>query len=854
MQGFFRFTFTYSGDEFISETCPIDWEGQVFGMERDQNLHGIFSQYDSSLRYYGEMLDFINTAYDIEGIDAEIVVKIEMLDDAKAWQEMYQGTLDLLSKRDFNLIDDATALSSYQSKFLYSEILLQPKNLSNLLFNRNDIPLSMRATKNIDGGALGNYGQFDDFDLALHSKVIVLASGVDMTSQGDNLVLPFRHGYPPPLIVVFFDKAINELKIAENTTTLEFNQVGETYQDLSPAFIIQEDDLIYDLHVRILGTVTQLGFALTTIDYKLRIYIASQNGGLSELLASCETTWANNNIGTIDVDLVFPNISLNKDEQVWVYWELEQSDNHGQLFYEPAFNFNFSQSLIQFKQSSTKPDSQGKAWLVYECLAKSLEIMTGQFDVLKSSFYGRLNSVPRLYPSNGNGSLLSLTNGHQIRGNVEGKALTFKFKELLSSLDSIDCIGMGIELENGIEKVVIENRKYFYQNEVLVNYKNVPKINVERAKNLYYNQVIIGFSKWENESFNSLDEFNTKTIRNNNFKAVQNKYQRLSKFLGSGYALEIVRREQFKENPTKGNKYDNSNFFIVIRDVNGKYKPEKNEDFGTVANLISPESSYNLRISPTRSFIKHSQWFNGSMLKKQLDNFDFAEGFGNYELITNLVNGNSSEQLTRNIHEGADFVANTLEAPIFTPDYAEFSVPFDMSFWLNLQEGVNRYKLIEFSDRDSNYYSGWIETLKLNISKMTFDYKVLLKASDFPIVPMVDIPPEPPVNVEVVTLPAFNPLCADANYDNSPRTDVLFNMSSFTGYGGIYVNYNILSGTIDFETFIDVNGVWVSVNVQTALTGNGTFVAPYNGELDFKIEMTKNNAPAGTLTICIVIA
>jgi hypothetical protein len=47
-------------------------------------------------------------------------------------------------------------------------------------------------------------------------------------------------------------------------------------------------------------------------------------------------------------------------------------------------------------------------------------------------------------------------------------------------------------------------------------------------------------------------------------RTVNNKYEKISKFVGAGDAIEEVRREQFKTDSSKGNEYDSDNFLICV--------------------------------------------------------------------------------------------------------------------------------------------------------------------------------------------------------------------------------------------------------------------------------------------------
>ena len=64
---------------------------------------------------------------------------------------------------------------------------------------------------------------------------------------------------------------------------------------------------------------------------------------------------------------------------------------------------------------TTSESSISKVSLLYETFAKICRLLTGQDNSFESNFFGRTDSEPDQYGSDGDGSLTTVTNGRNIR-------------------------------------------------------------------------------------------------------------------------------------------------------------------------------------------------------------------------------------------------------------------------------------------------------------------------------------------------------------------------------------------------------------------------------------------------------
>lgn len=91
-----------------------------------------------------------------------------------------------------------------------------------------------------------------------------------------------------------------------------------------------------------------------------------------------------------------------------------------------------------------------------------------------------------------------------------------------------------------------------------------------------------------------------------------------SDFIASGYSIEDVRRQQYAQTATNSYENDEDPFIISLRRNNDALIAETNEAFPKVENLISPATSYNLRLSPARMLLNWGKWLSGSFAFKSV--------------------------------------------------------------------------------------------------------------------------------------------------------------------------------------------------------------------------------------------
>ena len=237
---------------------------------------------------------------------------------------------------------------------------------------------------------------------------------------------------------------------------------------------------------------------------------------------------------------------------------------------EQYCNVTFSGNA-KFSIESTYPDTSAPVYLVNESLSRIAEAITDDQIRVYSDFFGRIDSQPYTASRDGEGSLLSITNGLLIRGQSlpDGSQppMSVSLKELYEALNAIYNIGMSIEPEQnpdrlGLYRLRIEPMQYFYPTSVILTCDNVDEISIENQQDRYVGIFRTGYSKWQGEQSGGLDDFMTKREYRTALSTSKNVLEKYCGFIGSSYAIETTRR--LSGVSTQDWRFDHENFLICL--------------------------------------------------------------------------------------------------------------------------------------------------------------------------------------------------------------------------------------------------------------------------------------------------
>ncbi len=669
----YYFKLGIDGDEIeISE--PIGWAEINMKGERDQEFHGYqfqFTDGQTKLKFdCAAGRDLIQAVYDAKGGDGEVLFKFGY---------NYKGT-------EYQLFPGKLMLNTWQNYAAFGECVVESDTFDATFQSRLETKVSMARDTTFDGTSIIAPVPYN---LELHAKETLsqfvcntgLKSYTDNSRPQDDTfsVLP---GIDEP--------QINDL--ADSNTFTLLSSLG-----------IPPDS---NLHVH---KFTGKGKINLQLNWHLYVHMSIQSknlitGGTYNAFISFvyrKFNPANNTftdygetISAISSGNFFPLNTVDRfidlvgtktltDFQVYpndeIYWYLKIDLTRPVYVAFPLVEqreLTYSCKLLQNDGSST-----ANVWFLDDTIRHAIRVITDNQYVFRSNLFERVNpSVLK----DGQASKRALTNGFQIRKfNTGDRPLQIDLKTLLSSLNAQNCIGVLYTKDvNGQSIVRIERRDYFYQDREIIAFDEVENDSYSEsvATEIIYNELEFGYDTYQNEGFNSLDEYNTKHTILTPIKKNLKKLSQISKFITSGYSLEVSRRSQFAATASDSVTNDDNPFMIAIkRATSNTWLTEKDESFDVVNGIISPETAYNLRLSPKRMFVNWWIWLKGMVAYKEpTDKFQVTTVMQNGDLETEFkpteedIIGDLNRALFK---EKGDVLLPELDATpdIYRPEWVNFT-------------------------------------------------------------------------------------------------------------------------------------------------------------------------------------
>lgn len=664
----------------ISE--PIKWDSINVVGKRDKVYHGWNYQFTDEvvdLEFDDEAgFDIIRSAYRANGSDGEVILEYGYREGGVSYT-LFEGRLNLNTYKE------------YPSKIACS---VDRRDGNNLLESRVDTKISMGSDRTIGGQ---NIDPPAPLAFTLHGKEIKKVFKMDRTQELSGPAYAGQGG------ILYTLPETLDAKLAEIEDTFTYERFTG---NVSP---VTDNKYLFD--VKFAG-LFEFKIILT---FKIAYYRSSVNAptsGTSQVILNVNGT--ETVLATVTSPVVIPAAQFTLSANTTFLRQLIPPDKV-YLYVKHTFNNNNQVGIYTWEQLNQveitalerAADTPCKGWWVYDALDHTIKSCTDNLSKLKSSLFRR-------WPLMGSAGKTIITNGFQVRKyEVDQRPLKVSLKTQLESLNAIYCIGVQYD----DEAVVIEPMEHFYQDRQIHFIEQVTDLSKEAAKELLYNEVDIGYDTFQEDGYNTLDEFNTRHEYATPIESNRVKLSQRSKFIASGYSIETSRRQQFEE--TASNSFQNDeNPFVLVMDVqDGQYKPERNQNFDEVVNMISPETAYNLRISPKRMLLRWAAWLRNSLF--------FKSPTAEIRNTFTVQNGSLRTRLGATdplIEEGADVVLSDYgSADLFVPEWVKFSCSMtpDIVNMINLamkgKWGADKdYGYIVYNDPLDGFVQGWLYQLDYN--------------------------------------------------------------------------------------------------------------------------------------------
>jgi hypothetical protein len=298
--------------------------------------------------------------------------------------------------------------------------------------------------------------------------------------------------------------------------------------------------------------------------------------------------------------------------------------------------------------------------------------------------------------------------------------LFVSYEYLFEQCRKIFNIGWGFD--NNETELKIASIDYFYKSTIVFDVGLVDKAIFTTAQDLIYGTINVGYDKWEAEEYNGLDEMNTERQYRRNIDSNPSELDLMSDLISAGYTIEVTRRKNQTETGTSDWRYDDD-LFIVNAVVEGGnlYAYRGTTD---AANMYSPSTRMNLRITPLRNLMR---WFKSICAPTPLitnESLIFTSGTGNYIAESRFADQCFVE--TGVVAENQTVISTDVAdpTPIWKTEYVTFTAPFSMADFEDVK--VNPYGAIRFRCSDT-YYIGNIVEINHDPNEGLAEFKLLIR-------------------------------------------------------------------------------------------------------------------------------
>ena len=703
----FRLTAT-NVDSLVLLTEPIGWRDDDLELDRHKDYHGIFTNFTNNLEFINEAKAYIERAYDIGGINANLILTKEILID--------NGT-DLIFKTRYTAIADFSTMVKSQTKVV---IKFNSNNLAELIKSHESDDFEIEIEKSIDGKTLEplvlDRTEIKGRRILVTGESISRTSGVEgigfytnVGSNGNNVTLITeivsigapRHQQVTDRYWKAFSADSNEV----NSGNLLYTNATTPEPDNTISLAI---DLNFEIRFCDTWMVIEI--------YKLRY-----NSGLGEYYSIDKKT-----VTTIDTSVTGVS-SLVKVHNIKSTYETDVTWEDG-IMVTFRFGGNFSLDLggngrpeliNRFKINEVAHfDSSPNLEVIFnhDLSKRLLYIITGRNTAYYSKYFGRTELG---YKEDGDGGLIGVMCGLWARAfdrkSEKYKSLTISLKDLIESNRAVFNTGIGIETVGLEERLREEDLRYFYQNEVAVRLPNQIK-NVKRMvdNDLFFSGMTFGYDKaGDYEDSMGLDEPNTRTDYVTPIRKSTKKYQKTSKVRADEYGMEFARRKPQSTFPLEDTKYDDSNWFLDLKrpDTGLGYVQRESYTDGLDINdrlkvpaigIYSPETFRSSFFTPLRMLMRHAWVFRSGLEKYLGKDIKYISKDKNSTLETHAQDY-WNKALDKPYAESDDVVAGDLNRSRFLPEIVEFEHPVNDEL-MELISGTTELEYLGEKENIPNVY------------------------------------------------------------------------------------------------------------------------------------------------------
>lgn len=674
-QKLYRFWLSNESETTVElSVAPDGWTKNEVEYQRDKVYHSVFRSVSvKELTFFKEGRNFIQTVYESQGIDAQILLTVKILNKTTyAYDDYHTGIIDLATY-EINEIGVKCGLidSSFNQKFK----------------NRDATEVNLLSLTTIEGVTVSEF----DADTVKFPDTSIY--------NDDN----WEDGYGGTI------SATSHLVPLTLTTTPEFSEVQDqdytdpTDTNTSGFFSNSTTERKLNVSGTIQADVNLTGSG--SVEFHI-LRINSSNVIQSDatvLTVAVDTPSPATVNDSFDYDLV-----VNVGDSLLLQCELIGGN---------ITNIQYAIISMDLVEDYTgTPETFVTGFPFYEAFLRAGQHITDQENCIYSEYFGRTDTPIITYDADG--VIGFITRGLFIRqADPVYYPIPVTFRDLFQSLDAVYSLGASIEDFSGVKKIRIEERAHFYDAHVIVDISDrLRSQDIEKSifTDGYYTDIETGYQSFEYDAVDGLYEYNTKSVFTTVVKAIKQKLNNISKYRADNQGLRLLLNaasvNSFDNKDIKG---DDDIFIIDTFDNSGTIQASTNEDFAAVSGSVYAEQSFNLKLTPARNMLRHGSEIKAGLLNNLSSYLRWQTSDKNTQLATRLTGEVSP------LFENADILVNDLAAPIWYNEIYKVKAPLTAAEKQAIESNMNGIIKI-----DTDKY-GWILNLKTSNYDNMADFELL---------------------------------------------------------------------------------------------------------------------------------
>ncbi|MAX71797.1 MAG: hypothetical protein CMC76_11995 [Flavobacteriaceae bacterium] len=733
---------TSIGNLPIPSDDVIGWNEDEKEYARNEDYEGIFAKFSNALRFKGTAKDWINNLRATQGINAKGRLVKNALDNQLVWQRDYGG---FLSMRSWEFRDNVVSMK-FESGGLENTLKARRKDKVELerteTYTGKPIPELEVKKLNLPGRRIFLETDFSTDNVNNEAKCRVQSNDGSTRAQVCGIPLQLTGQSHDLANSVFLNSTSNEL---QGTTGMMFYALNDRTRlmDISLDFnfdaYFQQYENVQWCRYQVCLTVYDEGANYNVKERRVIYELRSSGEGVDGDLVDGGVSLGNL---PSDFDAVYPSFTIPIAGSYTTQIELLEGESmalecllQSDMYVDVNAGVRcYAQNIVsnlKIEEDSYYEPTLTNGLLAYELLERLVEIMTGDKTNFKSSYYGR---VDRGYAVDGPGAYTFFAHGHWIRQFTAEdelyKPFATSFLDAFESLEVLHNIGLGIERIGFKERIIVEDSKYFNNNNVTIRlgkevngtfeYQQVKNVERKVNEDYYYSSITIGSDKGgDYEEVMGLQETNTQANFTTIIEGVANEYKKTAKYRWDPYGEEIIRRRNKITAPTTDQSGD---LDIWAHDV----KPSATDilelktwqDVLEVepVGMFDPDSSYNFLWSPVQLLLKHGYKLNAGLKQYPYDSIIFGSSTGKSQVTIQSI-GNNAYSENGNIPNADLEQARDIPEEIsfeFTVDRELIKKIEGYTVLANGDKIPNIYGKIEFKNEFGELEKGKIISIKPN--------------------------------------------------------------------------------------------------------------------------------------------